>query len=362
VQSATSGSTQLYLVDANNHTGYAQVLEEFTDSGSGPGLTRSYVIGDDVLAQCYGGAGSETDPAYLLYDGHGSTRQLLHTAATDLSAQYNYDAYGVTLGTSTGTPETSLLYCGEQFDEDLEMYNLRARFYDPNNGRFNAMDTFKGNNQDPQSLHKYLYAHCDPVNNVDPSGRFTLVELMPTMAIGIILMAILLVAYVKLAPPITRPRPITSPTIYWITGTGIATATSTGTTPAPKPRTLPAPLPLADILQERVDEEDEDLKNLYSHYSDDPPASFAGGLEANAYVVETAFSGGLDSNTAMIDLSISPPTHEYYFLIDRWTHLDPPDNNVPGRRKHVQFRVHTATGPGSLVGWREVEQTHPGRR
>jgi hypothetical protein len=33
------------------------------------------------------------------------------------------------------------------------------------------MDPFTGNNQDPQSLHKYLYAHCNPINNIDPSGE-----------------------------------------------------------------------------------------------------------------------------------------------------------------------------------------------
>ena len=34
------------------------------------------------------------------------------------------------------------------------------------------MDPFAGNNQDPQSLHKYLYCHANPVNAIDPSGEF----------------------------------------------------------------------------------------------------------------------------------------------------------------------------------------------
>ena len=56
-------------MDANNHTGYAQVLEELETVG-GIGQ-KSYVIGDDVLGQC----GTDiSDPAYLLYDGHDSTR------------------------------------------------------------------------------------------------------------------------------------------------------------------------------------------------------------------------------------------------------------------------------------------------
>ena len=46
---------------------------------------------------------------------------------------------------------TSLRYCGERYDTDLEMYNLRARYYDPSSGRFNQRDTFEGVNQDPQT-------------------------------------------------------------------------------------------------------------------------------------------------------------------------------------------------------------------
>jgi hypothetical protein len=47
---------------------------------------------------------------------------------------------------------------------------LRARYYDPATGRFNRLDPFFGNLNDPLSLHKYLYTHADPVNGIDPSG------------------------------------------------------------------------------------------------------------------------------------------------------------------------------------------------
>jgi hypothetical protein len=48
---------------------------------------------------------------------------------------------------------------------------LRARYYDPTTGRFNRLDPFFGNQFDPQSFHKYLYTHADPVNGIDPSGE-----------------------------------------------------------------------------------------------------------------------------------------------------------------------------------------------
>jgi hypothetical protein len=47
----------------------------------------------------------------------------------------------------------------------------QARYLNVNTGRFQTMDTFQGDNEDPLSLHKYLYAADNPVDNVDPSGH-----------------------------------------------------------------------------------------------------------------------------------------------------------------------------------------------
>jgi RHS repeat-associated protein len=60
---------------------------------------------------------------------------------------------------------------GEQYDSDLGLYYLRARYYNPATGRFLSRDPEEGKAYDPQSLHKYLYAGGDPVNRVDPRGR-----------------------------------------------------------------------------------------------------------------------------------------------------------------------------------------------
>jgi RHS repeat-associated protein len=183
VRSTAGTAPTHYLIDANNHTGYAQVLEEL--SAPGAIASRSYVIGDEVLAQC---GGTVDDARYFLADGHGSNRQLSRPDAT-VGSHYNYDAYGVTLDSSTRNPETltTKLYCGEQFDSSLQMYNLRARYYDPGTGRFNALDTFRGSNQDPQSLHKYAYCHLDPINGFDPSGHSLLTEILASTLIRSIL-------------------------------------------------------------------------------------------------------------------------------------------------------------------------------
>jgi len=64
------------------------------------------------------------------------------------------------------------IYTGEQFDEGLDQYYLRARYYDQGVGRFVSMDTWMGRDYDPVTLGKYLYAANDPVIYIDPTGKF----------------------------------------------------------------------------------------------------------------------------------------------------------------------------------------------
>ena len=63
------------------------------------------------------------------------------------------------------------LYRGEQYDPDLGLYYLRARYYNPATGRFMSRDPLdpdlrdaNGIPADPKYLHKYLYANGDPMS------------------------------------------------------------------------------------------------------------------------------------------------------------------------------------------------------
>lgn len=79
---------------------------------------------------------------------------------------------------SAGETLNSYLYAGEQHDENLDNYYLRARYMDPSIGRFTQMDEWYGNSSSPITLNKYLYANANPANGVDPSGYFTISGLM----------------------------------------------------------------------------------------------------------------------------------------------------------------------------------------
>ena len=92
-----------------------------------------------------------------------------------MTDSYEYDAFG-NLTTLTGSSSNSHLFAGEQLDPTLGLYYLRARYMDPNQGRFTARDPFEGLIFDPGSLNKYAYAHNNPVNRTDPTGLFTLLE------------------------------------------------------------------------------------------------------------------------------------------------------------------------------------------
>jgi RHS repeat-associated protein len=166
VQKTFNGATTIYLVDVANLTGFAQVMEEFTVSGGTTNLAKTYSYGLDLISQ------RQISPALVTfygYDGLGSVRFLTDTngAITDT---YLYDAFG-TLLTSTGNTTNDYLFTSEQFDRHLRSYFLRARYLNPNSGRFWTMDSYEGNQSDPLSLHKYLYGHANPVNGVDPSGH-----------------------------------------------------------------------------------------------------------------------------------------------------------------------------------------------
>jgi RHS repeat-associated protein len=99
----------------------------------------------------------------------GSVRNLTDAAGT-VTDIYEYDAFGNSFTTSE-TKLNNYLYRGEQFDPDLGLYYLRARYYNPLTGRFMSRDPNEGRLPDPKILHKYLYAGGDPVNAIDPRGR-----------------------------------------------------------------------------------------------------------------------------------------------------------------------------------------------
>jgi len=164
VSETVAGVTTKYLVDTANPTGYAQVVDEL-QSGT---VSRTYSYGLERIDENQV-LNSSWTASFYSYDGHGSVRQLTNSAGA-VTDNYDYDAFG-NLVNSTGATPNNYLFAGEQYDASLGLYYNRARYMNATTGRFWNMDTDEGDDRDPLSLHKYLYAEGDAVDHLDPTGN-----------------------------------------------------------------------------------------------------------------------------------------------------------------------------------------------
>ncbi|MCU7804214.1 MAG: hypothetical protein KZQ96_13535 [Candidatus Thiodiazotropha sp. (ex Lucinoma borealis)] len=86
-----------------------------------------------------------------------------------LQARYQYDAWGNERVT-TGSSWNRFGFTGHEKDEETGLYYFKARFYDPQLGRFLSQDGYLGEGNTPPSLHRYLYAYANPTVYTDPTG------------------------------------------------------------------------------------------------------------------------------------------------------------------------------------------------
>jgi RHS repeat-associated protein len=165
VSKTVNGVTTKYLVEDDvNPTGYPQVMDEIV-SGS---VERTYTYGLQRISQDQLISSAWT-PSFYGYDGAGTVRQLTNSAGA-ITDTYDYDAFGNEVN-HTGTTPNNYLYRAEQYDPDLGLYYLRARYMNPVTGRFMSRDPLDGAPTNPASLHRYSYANSDPVDLADPSGN-----------------------------------------------------------------------------------------------------------------------------------------------------------------------------------------------
>jgi RHS repeat-associated protein len=99
-------------------------------------------------------------------DGLGSVTSLSNTSGT-LSQTYTYDSFG-NATSSTGSLTNFFRYTAREFDTETNLYYYRARYYDPNSGRFISEDPLQFN----VGPNFYSYAFNSVVNLADPLGLF----------------------------------------------------------------------------------------------------------------------------------------------------------------------------------------------
>ena len=138
-------SARQYLYSSNGIMGYEENGERF--------LYRKNLFGD--ITAIY----------------HGSTKV----------AEYVYDAWGnctITYDPDGIGARNPFRYRGYYWDNDIQMYYLMTRYYDPKTGRFINADSIEY--LEPKilnGLNLYSYCNNNPIMNVDPSGHFLLMIL-----------------------------------------------------------------------------------------------------------------------------------------------------------------------------------------
>jgi RHS repeat-associated protein len=139
----------------------------FTWDPSGIGTLLS--DGDDYLwgNGLIGRIDASSDITYAHQDGLGSIRLITDDTGAVVGTT-EYDAFGAQRAT-TGV-QYRLGYTGEQLDAETGFVYLRARYYDPGQGRFLTKDPWPGRTGDPPSLHRYAYVSNGPINYSDPTG------------------------------------------------------------------------------------------------------------------------------------------------------------------------------------------------
>jgi len=108
---------------------------------------------------------------FFHHDGLGSTANLTNaTGATQVS--YAYDPFGALFSSTVapGAPKVLHRFTGQYYDTTPNLYNLRARQYDPATGRFLQRDPVPSDAADGYTS-AYNYALSNPLRFTDPSGQ-----------------------------------------------------------------------------------------------------------------------------------------------------------------------------------------------
>ena len=162
IQKSGPLGTANYIYDGKN-------ILETLDQNANPLARYSDTLSvDEPLAELVSGSTS-----YYEQDGLGSVTSLSGSSGA-ITNSYIYNSFGSLTG-SSGTTPNPFQYTSRELDPETGIYYYRARYYDPNVGRFLSNDEI-GNDE---GTNLYLYVGNSPIDLRDPTGFYKLIGFLP---------------------------------------------------------------------------------------------------------------------------------------------------------------------------------------
>ncbi len=172
--STVNGRTTYYVYDGTmlvremqqNAQGVLQSMATYLNGPRGPEYRR-----DDTQAEgTYTDSGGVQHPAgktrWYVYDGLGSVVGEVDPSG-NITSSGTFDVYGAKRSGGTGTATSRQGFVGSLghvSDAETGLVYMRARYYDPNVGRFVSEDPMMN------GVNWFAYCGSNPVNNTDSTG------------------------------------------------------------------------------------------------------------------------------------------------------------------------------------------------
>jgi len=159
--------TQWYHLDGKNLESIYSNMGQLQNK-----YLRGVVVDEIVNSYTYHSTNQNDWTNYTFHHDHLNSVTALTGHTGTIEETTGYDAFGNPSLTLPGTGN-DLLYTGREYDRSTGLYYYRARYYDPEIGRFVSEDPlgFKA------GVNFYAYVGNNPINNNDPTGLDTQVSI-----------------------------------------------------------------------------------------------------------------------------------------------------------------------------------------